>query len=521
MKFLGIRNGHDCNITYTDGTKVRYIKFERNLQKKHYNWGHAEGDDIPTLLDLTKKILGIDFADLDGIAMAADPAHHKLDRNLQINELIMEVDKSKNPFWQQFSCPVFHLDHHYSHLFSVWPLTDVTKVKNHFVFDGLGDHGRVSGVFQTQRDGSHKLVEYVDRTENLGLSVTMERIGQQYGMQGMVLDMSGKLMALKSYHNVPDTITHQIMQITEPLRYRHLNQFIGVVDQVQAQIGSQLDEKQKLINLAYLLHVFGEQKLPDYFAQYANPSDVITYSGGTAQNTVVNTKLRERFPHIEIPPHCPDDGISLGCVEFLRQRFQQEPFDNSGFPYWQSDIAPDSAPTSATIERTAELLARGKIVGWYQGHGEIGPRALGNRSILMNPAIAGGKDIINAKVKHREPYRPFGASILKSYTNEYFKCDYESPYMLYVIECRRPDDFASIVHVDGSCRIQTVNDDPQNEAYRDLIEAFRKKTGIPMLLNTSLNVDGKPIAGDPANAKTVFNTSQMDAVVIGNDFAGK
>ena len=79
MKFLGIRNGHDCNITYTDGTQVRYIKFERNLQKKHYNWGHASGDDIPTLLDLTKKILGIDYADLDGIAMAADPAHHPLD----------------------------------------------------------------------------------------------------------------------------------------------------------------------------------------------------------------------------------------------------------------------------------------------------------------------------------------------------------------------------------------------------------------------------------------------------------
>lgn len=533
MKFLGIRNGHDCNVTYTDGTQVRYVKLERNLQIKHYNWAHRTTDDVPSLLEYAQRILGVDFRDLDGICFAIDTELHKIDRTLQINELFFELDKSKNPFWAQFSCPIYIIDHHYAHIFTVWPLTDITKVKHHFVFDGLGDHGRVSGIFETQNDGSHKLVEYVDRTENLGLSVTMEQIGTAYGMSGMRLDMSGKLMALKSYHNVPQDVTRQIMAFTEPLPYRHLDQFIQIVRTAQGQESMPDGQRvwlghkeynfgpshvqEQLIDLAYLLHVFGEQKLPTYFAQFANPSEVITYSGGTAQNTVVNTKLRERFPHIQIPPHCPDDGLSLGCVEFLRQRFDQAPFDNSQFPFWQSDTAPDSSPSAETIERTAELLAQGKIVGWYQGHGEVGPRALGNRSILMDPSIAGGKDIINAKVKHREPYRPFGASILSEYTNEYFVCDYESPYMLYVIDCRRPDEFASIVHVDGSCRIQTVNEEPQYAAYRDLIESFRRKTGVPMLLNTSLNVDGKPIAGHPDDAQTVFEHSELDAVVIGNE----
>jgi carbamoyltransferase len=257
--------------------------------------------------------------------------------------------------------------------------------------------------------------------------------------------------------------------------------------------------------------------MADYFARYADPSEVVTYSGGTAQNTVVNTSLRNRFPHLQIPPHCPDDGLSFGCVEFLRQHFQQEPFDTSGFPYWQSDIAPTSTPSAQTIEKTAELLAQGKIVGWYQGQGEVGPRALGNRSILMDPTLAGGKDLINAKVKHREPYRPFGASVLLEHTHKIFYCDYESPYMLYVIDCRDRERYASIVHVDGSCRIQTVNEDPQYAVYRDVIEAFRRKTGVPMLLNTSLNVDGKPIAGSPDDALTLLKSSEMDAVVIGDE----
>jgi carbamoyltransferase len=513
MKFLGIRNGHDANLTYSDGPTVRYVKFERNFQQKHYFWNpnNPQKIDYAHLLTEAQRILGVSFDDLDAICLSNDNAHHTLPRAMQLHELVMDV--KSDTFFSQFNCPVFNLDHHYTHALSTWMLTDLTQVRTHFVLDGLGDHGRVSGIF---RDG--QLVEYVDRTENLGLSVTMERIGEQYGMHGMVLDMSGKLMALKSYHTVPASLVEQVKVLTAPLQYRHLNQFMNVIEQVQNQTNIHKgDEKQKLINLAYFLHVFGEEKMADYFARYADPSEVVTYSGGTAQNTVVNTSLRNRFPHLQIPPHCPDDGLSFGCVEFLRQHFQQEPFDTSGFPYWQSDIAPTSTPSAQTIEKTAELLAQGKIVGWYQGQGEVGPRALGNRSILMDPTLAGGKDLINAKVKHREPYRPFGASVLLEHTHKIFYCDYESPYMLYVIDCRDRERYASIVHVDGSCRIQTVNEDPQYAVYRDVIEAFRRKTGVPMLLNTSLNVDGKPIAGSPDDALTLLKSSEMDAVVIGDE----
>lgn len=515
MKFLGIRNGHDCNIAYSDGTKVKYAKIERNLQIKHYNTASVTGinksDDVPSLLDHARRIFNIDLKTLDGICISNDFGLHVLDREIQLNENYFLIDKSKNPLWAQFSCPVYRLDHHYSHTLSCWPVVDLDTVDVHFVLDGLGDHGRVSGVFKDQ-----KLVDFVDRNENMGLSVTMEQVGQAIGIEGIVLDIAGKLMALKSFHNVSDEVTEALFNLAEPLTYRHLNQFISLAEALANHVGKP-DQRQHLINLSHWLHVFGERKMPDYFSLYADPDSVIAYSGGTAQNTVVNTSLRRRFKNLHIPPHCPDDGLSLGCVEFLRMVFDQPKFDNSNFPYWQSDEPPDSSPTKETMKKTAEMLAKGKIVGWYQGNGEIGPRALGNRSILMDPSLVGGKDKLNARVKKREPYRPFGASILSEYTNDFFDCDYESPYMLYVIDAIDKTMNQSILHVDGTCRIQTVNEQPQYSIYRDLIEEFRRLTGVPMVLNTSLNVNGQPIAAYKADAKKLFDTTELDAVVVGNE----
>lgn len=515
MKFLSIRDGHDCNISYSDGKTVRYIKFERNYQKKHYNWGHEEGDQMEFLLKEAQRIWGIDFRDLNGIALVNDNAHHKLDRDIALNELYYVIDKEKNPFWAQFNCQVFKIDHHYAHMMSCWPLVNVQDVRTHFVVDGLGDHTRNTAVFQ-----DNDLVDFIDRSQNMGISVILEQIGQQHGMKGMVLDISGKVMALKSYHQVPDQLTFDAMNLAKYLGLRNLNHFIEISKQLQGFIQPLPDDQQQLVNLAYLLHVFGEEKMPQYFRQFAKRDEVITYSGGTAQNTVINTKIKEAFPNSHIPPHCYDGGLSLGGVEFLRQLFKQDLFDNSNFPYWQSDEAPDSRPSEATIDKTAELLAQGKIVGWYQGNGEIGPRALGNRSILMDPSIKNGKDIINTKVKKREPYRPFGASVLAKYAGQHFDVDYESPYMLHVVNCLS-DDFPSIQHVDKTCRIQTVNEDAQYSVYHSVIDKFREKTGIPMLLNTSLNVDGKPIAGYMEDAKTLFKDSDLDAVVIGDEIMVK
>ena len=176
------------------------------------------------------------------------------------------------------------------------------------------------------------------------------------------------------------------------------------------------------------------------------------------------------------------------------QYYEEPRLGRRGYPFWQSDVAPERRPSELTIKKTAEMLADGKIVGWYQGHIEVGPRALGNRSILMDPSVKGGKDIINDKVKHREMFRPFGASILSDELKNYFDWEYESPYMLYVMDVKDKFSFGSITHFDGTCRPQTV--EPEHEDYYQLISEFESLTGIPMVLNTSLNNGGAPIAGD-------------------------
>lgn len=526
MKFLGIRNCHDSNVTYTDGTKVKYFKLERKNQIKHYRWDSNNvpfitSDDTRHLLEQAKETLEIDFKDLDAVCFSmANALEYKSVGDL---ELFKKIDKEKSPIWSQFDCPIYDIDHHYAHSLSCWPLVDVSTAANSFVIDGLGDCFRSSTFFK-----NNKIVDYINISQPFmtdvydlsGLSVLLIKIGTELGINGLNLDIPGKLMALQSFHNLNSQFINDIFNKVELVEYQQMKEFYQLcVEELNKQT---FDKRQTLINLAHLLHVFGERKLPKYMANYLeNSTDIITYSGGTAQNTVINSKLKESFPNIVIPPHCPDDGISLGCVEFLRQHYTQPAFDNSNFPFWQSDEAPDTQPSASTIDKTAELLARGKIVGWYQGYGEIGPRALGNRSILMDPTVKNGKEIINSKVKHRESYRPFGASVLKEHTNEIFECDYESPYMLYNVVCRDTERYQSITHVDGTCRIQTVNHDPQNEMYYSLIDRFREKTGVPMLLNTSLNVDGKPIAGYMQDAKTLLETTELDAIVVGNDMIVK
>jgi carbamoyltransferase len=164
------------------------------------------------------------------------------------------------------------------------------------------------------------------------------------------------------------------------------------------------------------------------------------------------------------------------------------------------------------IEETAGLLSDQKVVGWFQGNGEIGPRALGNRSILMDPRNPNGKWTVN-QIKKRENYRPFGASVLQEYAQDYFDMPWEDPYMLYISNVKVPN-LTAITHIDGTCRIQTVNKN-NNNLFRELLEKFYEITGCPILLNTSLNVAGKPLASKPDDVIEIFDTTTIDAVVIG------
>jgi carbamoyltransferase len=173
------------------------------------------------------------------------------------------------------------------------------------------------------------------------------------------------------------------------------------------------------------------------------------------------------------------------------------------------------------LDAVSSQIAAGNIVGWFQGRTEWGPRALGNRSILAHPGLANMKDVLNARIKHREWFRPFAPSILAERQSEYFEHDHPSPFMLHVYKVRseKRAQLCAVNHVDDTGRLQSVSRD-ENQLYYDLILAFERKTGIPVVLNTSFN-ENEPIVCAPSEAIDCFKRTRMDVLAIGSYFVSK
>ncbi len=261
----------------------------------------------------------------------------------------------------------------------------------------------------------------------------------------------------------------------------------------------------------------------------------LAYGGGCALNSSVNGKILNNtgFEQLHIPSAPADDGNSLGAALHEKYCVRGEKRDNKIMsPYLGSNIDIKQlekildfkgtkfrkiSDDSALCSEVADIIAAGNIIGWMQGRAEFGPRALGNRSVLADPRPADMKDRINKTIKFRESFRPFAPSVLHEFGNEYFEDYQESPYMERTLVFRKDvcDRIPAVVHRNGTGRIQTVKEE-WNPLYYCLIHNFYKKTGIPVLLNTSFNIMGKPIIHSVEDAITVFYTTGMDYLVIGN-----
>ena len=508
MNFLGLRLcDHDSNITLTLDDKVHYYKAERDWQIKHYGY-----EDLTTWLKAFDK-WNIPLSRIDAIGIVVDCYRYK-SITYDENEVFEEIEI---PLFRLlgFRGKIYRVDHHYAHALSVWPLG--VKPDIDFIFDGYGDNKLSHTIMKgDKRDFA------VTYETHPSFGSTMGDVGAILKLPGMSNDMAGKVMALKGFGRHSDeelskmkaknkTENLTIADIRDMWNLWKLGNLVKLYSGGHDRQGADTDQVVDHIQYA---HSVTEDIYEKYFVTNTNETDVISYSGGIALNTIINSRIKRQRPNLHIPPHSNDEGLSLGVVEALRREYRQPEFSNEGFPFWQSDYCPKHRPTKEVIKKTAESLAQGQIVGWYQGRGEVGPRALGNRSILMNPTIKNGKDIINAKVKHREPFRPFGASVLADKCSTYFDWEYDSPYMLYCMDVRDKESFAPITHVDGTCRPQTVT--PDQEDYYELLTEFEKLTGIPMLLNTSLNNGGKPIVGHPSEALQLLNETEMNALCVGN-----
>jgi carbamoyltransferase len=261
-------------------------------------------------------------------------------------------------------------------------------------------------------------------------------------------------------------------------------------------------------------------------------------AGGCALNSVANGKIFSNTPFREvyIQSAAHDSGGAIGAAfyayhaikGFKRKFIMTSSYWGPEYTLTELQAALETLPKDSNlfsiakfddqeilVKNTAEKIAAGKIVGWFQGRMEWGPRALGNRSILVDPRNPNMKEILNSRIKKREPFRPFAPSILLEATGEYFEQDYPDPFMMkvYPIRPEKQELLPAVTHLDGTGRLQTVSEE-ENPLYYKLIKEFAKITNIPVLLNTSFN-ENEPIVCTPEEALKCFVRTRMDVLVLG------
>lgn len=259
----------------------------------------------------------------------------------------------------------------------------------------------------------------------------------------------------------------------------------------------------------------------------------ICMAGGVALNSAFNGKVLPNtdFEDIYIQPASGDAGTSLGVCYYIWHQVLGNPrnfimdhaytgpqYSNGTIKKVLDDynLSYRALEETQLVQKSAKLVASGNVLGWFQGRMEWGPRALGNRSIIADPRRDDMKDILNARIKHREKFRPFAPSILEEYTGEYFDQDYPDPFMIkvYNVLNQKKSEIPAVTHIDGTGRLQTV-DKNYSPLYWNLINAFKEETGVPAVLNTSFN-ENEPIVCTPKEAIDCFWRTKMDALVIGN-----
>tara|TARA_Y100000114_G_scaffold154351_1_gene176196 strand:- start:1391 stop:2857 length:1467 start_codon:yes stop_codon:yes gene_type:complete len=484
MILLGLRLcEHDSNFTlYNNG--LHYYKPEREYDIKHFAY-----NNLYSWQSEIKRVWNISAHEVDEIGIVIDPIKYGLkDTEFFPEQSFNLIDKK-----------VTRVDHHYAHALSSWPVIHSWNVynvcNNHVVIDGFGDNDNTWSIFKNNR-----LVERGNYKKFGSIGISMSEAANFLGIKSFNhMDLAGKLMALQAFGNQDSKYLKflnkfDMYTIHEIFNFAHYVDFIG--DEYVAHL--------KKLDWIKTVHDYLGEVILNFFKIHFKKNDWISYTGGVALNIIWNSKLKNYFKNLQIPPHCADEGLSIGIVEHLRIKNKLQKVSFTNYPFVQSDQKPKNSAKEVTIEQVANYLQEGKVVAWYQNHGEIGPRALGNRSLLINPMINNAKNKIN-KIKRRENYRPFGASVLKEHVN------FSDPYMLFA----NYSNISSIEHIDQTSRVQTVEEN--TGLFRKLLEKFYEKTNCPYLLNTSLNINGRPIIGNVKKLQNYFNNSDIDILVIGDE----
>jgi carbamoyltransferase len=394
------------------------------------------------------------------------------------------------------------------------------------VVDGFGE--RSSTAFFHYKDGRLRPVGGRERSTN-SLGYFYMALCQACGFDP-VAGEEWKVMGLAAYGKVNDAV---YAQLRPALRVRGLR-VLGARQQYTSPLWRRPPACSPA-DLAFTGQMVFEQCMTELLSNLRRLglSNNLVLAGGCALNSLYNGKVlaRTQFSRLHVFSAPADDGNAVGAalLAYYQDHLEASPSGSLQSPYLGAAMSPDTLQrviAQGVMGRVrhlpgsvhcaaAQMLADGKIIGWVQGRAEFGPRALGNRSILADPRHAQVKNTLNNTVKKREPFRPFAPAIQHEYGPDYFEDYRESPYMERALRFRSAmaDRVPGVVHVDGTGRLQTVKNE-WNPKFHTLLAAFHERTGVPVLLNTSFNLAGKPVIHSVEDAIAMYASSGLDALVI-------
>lgn len=460
-----------------------------------------------------------------------------------------EIKNNLKGFKGQIIFPEHHISHA-AYAFFTSPFDEAAIL----TIDGVGEWTTTS--FGMAKNNDIQLTNDIRWPHSLGLFYS----AFTYFLGFQVNEGEYKLMGLSSYGKPTyyDLILNELIDVKEDGSI-HLNMkyFAFTYDKVMTnQKFSDLfgipprKKNDKVEKIHYDIGASAQKILEDILLKMVNHvykktcMKNLCLGGGVALNGVANHRILNEgpFERVYIPPSPGDAGSAVGAAKYLYHIYhkQNRVIDKNhgrsiqenvyiGPSYSNDDIKlfldSNNIPyqlfeEQSLLEKTAHLISNGYVVGWYQGRMEWGPRALGNRSILADPRNSKMKDVLNEKIKHRESFRPFAPSVLEEHVSDYFDIKSPSPYMLFVAKVKQPEKIPAVTHVDGTGRLQTVSID-SNPLYYNLIKEFYNITGVPVVINTSMNVMGEPIVNTPQEAYNMLVKTDMDYLVMGNYLLSK
>lgn len=548
---LGTGLSHDGSACILkDGHIAVAIEKERLSRKKH------DGGNDSLAVNYCLNALGISLGDMDLVVQCAN------------FEKDIRPDRYQGPRVFPAGMPIVTISHHLAHAYSAIATSPFAEA-NVLVIDGAGSPAdqcddwpdEATRAYWTSLPGFYcekdsfyhydgntlhclykdfsELRQYDSGPGGLRMPTTYHSIGGLYAAASHYcfgnLDDAGKLMGLAPYGS--DRYKGMPLFSFADGRTAVLHEALRQLAEPAIDHAAFKTNFQHYADVARWVQKETEKAVLEVtrHRMTLHPHDRLCYAGGVALNAVANAQLLKEgiVRQLYMQPAAGDNGLSIGCAVYGWHQVRGRDIPHPGQPsvFFGKSYRPDDIDTILSthpeqdrfsrkrtqhyIAEAARLLVEGKVIAWYQGGAEFGPRALGHRSILADPRLHDVQHHINADIKFREDFRPFAPAVLKEDVHDYFRYGWESPYMILVDEIREEwkGKLKGVVHVDGTCRVQTV-DAEWNAAFHSLLQHFKKETGLSVLLNTSFNCKGMPIVETPREALDFFLSCALDTLVL-------